>query len=88
LPLPRHGFGAGLPGIFGHFGPGKVPLDWIAKRVAEAKTAAPIADAAATRLEQKLAGTMRERTLRNAEFAELARELIAAAEPPKTGTAP
>lgn len=69
-------------------GPGKVPLDWIVKRVAEAKTAAPIADAAAVRLERELPGTMRERALRNAELAELARELIAAAEPPKTEAAP
>jgi hypothetical protein len=41
----------------------------------------------ASRLEKELAGTIRERALRNTELAELARELLAATDPPKTGAA-
>jgi hypothetical protein len=58
-------------------------LDWIAKRVLEAQTAVPVEAAVATRLEKELNETMRERALRNAELVDLARHLIAAADPPE-----
>jgi hypothetical protein len=58
-------------------------LDWIAKRILEAQAAAPVEPVAASRLEKELNGTMRERALRNAELADLARQLIAAAAPPE-----
>jgi hypothetical protein len=58
-------------------------LDWIAKRILEAEAAAPVEAAVASRLEKELNETMRERALRNAELADLARHLIAAADPPE-----
>ena len=58
-------------------------MDWIAKRIAEAQAAAPVEAAVASHLEEELNATMRERALRNAEFADLARQLIAATEPPE-----
>jgi hypothetical protein len=63
-------------------------VDWIAKRIMEAQTAAPVDAVVASRLETELTGTMRERALRNAELADLARALIAASDPPKSGAAP
>jgi hypothetical protein len=60
-----------------------VPLDWITKRVREAQQAAPVEAAVASRLEKELNETMRERALKNAELADLARQLIAATEPPE-----
>jgi hypothetical protein len=63
-------------------------LDWIANRIAEAKAAAPVSEAVAARLEGKLGGTMRERALRNAELAELARDLIAVSDAPLAEGAP
>jgi hypothetical protein len=62
-------------------------LNWIAKRIREAQAAAPVGEAVASRLEKELAGTIRERALRNTELAELARELLAATDPRKTGAA-
>jgi len=58
-------------------------MDWIAKRILEAQTAAPVDAAVAARLETQLTGTMRERALRSAELADLARELLAATEGPE-----
>jgi hypothetical protein len=58
-------------------------VDWIAKRIVEAQAAAPVEAAAASFLEKELNETMRERTLRNAELGDLARQLIAAADPPE-----
>jgi hypothetical protein len=63
-------------------------VDWIAKRIAEAKTTAPVVEGVAARVEAQLLGTMRERALRNSEFADLARDLLAAIEPQPRGTAP
>jgi hypothetical protein len=63
-------------------------LDWIARRILEARTARPVEEAVASRLKTELIGTMRERALRNAELADLARALIAASDPPKTEAAP
>jgi hypothetical protein len=63
-------------------------LDWIAKRILEAQTAAPVDAAVASHLETELTGTMRERALRNAELADLARVLIAATDPSKTEVPP
>ena len=60
-----------------------LPLDWIAKRILEAQAAAPVEAAVALRLENELTATMGERALRNAELAELARQLIAATNPPE-----
>jgi hypothetical protein len=65
-----------------------LPMDWIAKRIREARTVTPVADAVAVRLEKELKETLCERSLRNAEFADLAKALIAASEPPKSGAAP
>jgi hypothetical protein len=56
-------------------------LDWIAKRILEAQATASVEAAAASRLEKELNGTMRERALRNAELADLAKQLIADADP-------
>ena len=56
-------------------------MDWIAKRIQEAKTAAPVGDVVASQLERHLIGTMRESALRGAELAQLARDLIAATDP-------
>jgi len=56
-------------------------LDWIVKRIREAQIATPVGEIIASRLEEELAGTMRERSLRNSELAALARALIAAASP-------
>ena len=53
-------------------------MDWIAKRILEAQTAAPVDAAVAAHLETELTGTMRERALRNAELADLAKQLLAA----------
>jgi hypothetical protein len=58
-------------------------LDWIAQRILEAQAAAPVEAAVASRLERDLNGTICERALRNAELVELARQLIAAADPPE-----
>jgi hypothetical protein len=58
-------------------------LDWIAKRILEAQATAPVEAAVALRLKRELNETMRERALRNAELADLARQLIAAADPPE-----
>lgn len=58
-------------------------MDWIAKRILEAQAAAPVEAVVASRLEKELNGTMRERALRNAELADLARQLIAAAAAPE-----
>ena len=58
-------------------------MDWIAKRIAEAQAAAPVEGAVVARLEDELKATMRERAMRNAELADLARELIAATDPPE-----
>jgi hypothetical protein len=66
----------------------EIPVDWIAKRIQEARAAAPVGDAVAARLEKELTETMRERSLRNAELADLAKALIAASDPPKNGAAP
>ena len=63
-------------------------MDWIANRIAEAKAAAPVSGAVAARLEGELGGTMRERALRNAELAELARDLIAVSDAPLPEGAP
>ncbi|MGO9684090.1 MAG: hypothetical protein ACLPTZ_16165 [Beijerinckiaceae bacterium] len=63
-------------------------MDWIAKRMREAQAATPVGEAVASRLEEELAGTMRERALRNAELAALARALIAATDPTTTEDAP
>ena len=63
-------------------------MDWIAKRILEAQTAAPVEAGVASRLETELTGTMRERALRNAELADLARVLIAANDPPNAEAAP
>lgn len=63
-------------------------MDWIAKRILEARTAAPVGDPVASRVEKELVGTMRERSLRPAELAELARGLIAATGLPKSEAAP
>ena len=52
-------------------------------RVREAQEAAPVKAAVASRLEKELNETMRERALRNAELADLARQLIAATESPE-----
>jgi hypothetical protein len=60
-----------------------VPLDWIVKRILEAQAAAPVEAAVASRLENELNATMRERALRNAELADLARQLIAATNLPE-----
>jgi hypothetical protein len=60
-----------------------VPLDWIAKRIAEAQTATPVEAAVVSCLEEELSVTMRERTLTRAELADLAKQLIAATEPPE-----
>ncbi len=54
----------------------------------EAQAATPVGEAVASRLEEELAGTMRERALRNAELAALARALIAATDPTTTEDAP
>ena len=58
-------------------------MDWIAKRILEAQADAPVDAAVAARLENELNETMRERSLRNAELADLAKELIIAADPPE-----
>lgn len=58
-------------------------MDWIGKRIEEARAGAPVADGVAAHLQGELYGPMRERALRAAELAELARALIAASEPPK-----
>jgi hypothetical protein len=63
-------------------------LDWIAQRIQEAQKAAPVGAAVAAHLEKELTGTMRERALRGAELAELARALIGASEPPRAGDVP
>jgi hypothetical protein len=63
-------------------------LDWIAKRILEAQTAAPVDAAVASRLGTELTEMMRERALPNAELANLARALIAANDPPKAAAAP
>ena len=47
-----------------------------------------MSEAVAARLEGKLGGTMRERALRNAELAELARDLIAVSDAPLAEGAP
>jgi hypothetical protein len=70
-------------GTVGRFRAGRIALDRITKRIEEAKAAAPVGEAVAARLETELTGTMRERALRNAELADLARELIAACEEPE-----
>jgi hypothetical protein len=57
-------------------------LDWIAKRILEAQAAAPAEASVASRLQKELTETMRERALRNAELVDLARQLIAMADPP------
>jgi hypothetical protein len=63
-------------------------LDWIAKRVQEVQAATPVREAVASRLEEELAGTMRERSLRTAELAALARALITATDPAEEEGAP
>jgi len=63
-------------------------LDWIAKRIAEAQEAAPVEATAVSLLEAELNQTMRERGLRNAELADLARRLIAATRPQSTDAPP
>jgi hypothetical protein len=63
-------------------------LDWIAKRIAEARTAVPVGASVAARLQQELAERMRERAFRNLELADLARDLLSAAEPPLAKDAP
>lgn len=63
-------------------------MEWFIKCLAEAKTAAPVAEAVVARLETEVAGTMRERALRPAELAEVARGLISASHPAKGGNAP
>jgi hypothetical protein len=60
-----------------------VPLDWITKRVREALEAAPVEAAVASHLEKELNETVRERALTRAELADLAKQLIAATEPPE-----
>ncbi|HTV31204.1 MAG TPA: hypothetical protein VMF32_25950 [Xanthobacteraceae bacterium] len=57
-------------------------MDWIAKRIAEAQTAAPVEVEVVSCLEGELGATLRERALTKAELADLAKQLIAAAEPP------
>jgi hypothetical protein len=54
------------------------PVDWIAKRIAEAQEAAPVEAAVGSRLEKQLNGAMHERTLTKSELAGLAKELIVA----------
>ena len=51
----------------------------------EAQEAAPVDAAVAAHLEKELTGKMRERAVRRAELAELARILIAASGPPPRG---
>ncbi len=63
-------------------------MEWIAKRIREAQAAVPVAAPVAACLEQELAGIIRERALRAAELADLARELIALAETDKNKTMP
>jgi hypothetical protein len=64
------------------------PLNWIVPHILEAQKAAPVGATVAAHLEQALTGTMRERALRGAELAELARALIGASERPKGGDVP
>jgi hypothetical protein len=63
-------------------------LDWIAKRIQEAQKTAPVGATTAAFLERQLTGALRDRALRGAELAELARELIAATAPPTAEDAP
>jgi hypothetical protein len=60
---------------------------WITARVAEALKTSPIADAAASALEEQLKGTMRERALRPGELTELAKSLLTAVTKPLPGEA-
>lgn len=57
-------------------------MDWIAKRIAEAQTVVPVEADVVSCLEDELGATLRERALTRAELADLAKQLIAAAEPP------
>jgi hypothetical protein len=63
-------------------------LDWIAKCILEARTAALVSEAVASCLEKELAGTLQERSLRSGELDELAKTLIAATNSPDTETPP
>jgi hypothetical protein len=63
-------------------------LDWIAKRILQAQASTPVGEAVASRLKKELTATIRERALRNAELAALARDLIAATDPTTTKDAP
>ena len=50
--------------------------DWISKRIDEALQAHPVADDVASTIKERLAGTMRERTVRAGELTELAKILV------------
>jgi hypothetical protein len=51
--------------------------DWIGKRVDAAQHVSPVEDKIAATLKRHLSGPMRERPLRQAELANLAKELLA-----------
>jgi hypothetical protein len=60
------------------------PVEWIAKRIAEAKKAAPVSEAVASLLEKQLSGPLRDSALRRSELADLAEKLISASAPSKS----
>jgi len=59
--------------------------DWITKRVDAAQQSSPVNGAIVSEVIGQLRGTMRERPLRPAELATLAKELLAAPADPDAG---
>jgi hypothetical protein len=66
----------------------KAPADWITTIVSAALETSPVAAAVTTEIEKQLNGTMRERALRAAEIAELAKNLLAAVNDSPLGKGP